>query len=170
MRAVRQIGVGSLHLAHAVKSEEHQESSGPFGSVFWANSARSLWMIKRAPGEGADDRVVEVALTHKKSNTGRLLAPLGLRLTFDSSRTTIQNMDLASSTLSTSLPLWQRMRALVAAHAMTVEDIALELDAQPKSVARAVQRMEIFRRGGDGRIWLSSQLSAASEPPDEDRF
>ena len=53
---------------------------------------------------------------------------------------------------------------------MTVEDSALELDAQPKSVARAVQRMEIFRRGGDGRIWLSSQLSAASEPPDEDRF
>ena len=170
MRAVRQIGVGSLHLAHAVKSEEHQESSGPFGSVFWANSARSLWMIKRAPGEGADDHTVEVALTHKKSNTGRLLAPLGLRLTFDARRTTIQNMDLASSTLSTSLPLWQRMRALVAAHAMTVEDIALELDAQPKSVARAVQRMEIFRRGGDGRIWLSSQLSAASEPPDEDRF
>ena len=170
MRAVRQIGVGSLHLAHAVKSEEHQESSGPFGSVFWANSARSLWMIKRAPGDGADDHTVEVALTHKKSNTGRLLAPLGLRLTFDARRTTIQNMDLASSTLSTSLPLWQRMRALVAAHAMTVEDIALELDAQPKSVARAVQRMEIFRRGGDGRIWLSSQLSAASEPPDEDRF
>ena len=170
MRAVRQIGVGSLHLAHAVKSEEHQESSGPFGSVFWANSARSLWMIKRAPGEGADDHTVEVALTHKKSNTGRLLAPLGLRLTFDARRTTIQNMDLASSTLSTSLPLWQRMRALVAAHAMTVEDIALELDAQPKSVARAVQRMEIFRRGGDGRIWLSSQLSAASAPTEEDRF
>jgi hypothetical protein len=170
MRAVRQIGVGSLHLAHAVKSEEHQESSGPFGSVFWANSARSLWMIKRAPGEGADDHTVEVALTHKKSNTGRLLAPLGLRLTFDARRTTIQNMDLASSTLSTSLPLWQRMRALVAAHAMTVEDIALELDAQPKSVARAVQRMEIFRRGGDGRIWLSSQLSAASAPTGEDRF
>jgi hypothetical protein len=171
MRAVRQIGVGSLHLAHAVKSEEHQESSGPFGSVFWANSARSLWMIKRAPGEGGDDRVVEVALTHKKSNTGRLLAPIGLRMTFDSSRTTIQAMDLASSTLANStLPLWQRMRALVAAHPMTVEDIAVELDAQAKSVARAVQRMEIFRRGGDGRIWLSSQLSAASAPTEEDRF
>ena len=170
MRAVSQIGVGSLHLAHAVKSEEHQESSGPFGSVFWANSARSLWMIKRAPGDGADDHTVEVALTHKKSNTGRLLAPLGLRLTFATRRTTIQNMDLASSTLSTTLPLWQRMRALVAAHPMTVEDIAVELDAQPKSVARAVQRMEIFRRGGDGRIWLSSQLSTASAADDEDRF
>ena len=170
MRAVSQIGVGSLHLAHAVKSEEHQESSGPFGSVFWANSARSLWMIKRAPGDGADDHTVEVALTHKKSNTGRLLAPLGLRLTFATRRTTIQNMDLASSTLSTTLPLWQRMRALVAAHPMTVEDIAVELAAQPKSVARAVQRMEIFRRGGDGRIWLSSQLSTASAADDEDRF
>jgi len=34
-----------------------------------------------------------------------------------------------------------------------------------------VQRMNIFRRGGDGRIWLSSQLSAASAPAeDEDRF
>jgi len=173
MRAVSQIGVGSLHLAHSVKSEEHQESAGPFGSVFWANSARSLWMIKRAPGEGADENIVEVALTHKKSNTGRLLAPLGLRLTFAASRTTIQHMDLASSTLSTALPLWQRMRALVAAHPMTAEDIALELDAQPKSIARAVQRMEIFRRGGDARIWLSSQLSAASAPAEdesEDRF
>jgi hypothetical protein len=172
MRAVSQIGVGSLHLAHSVKSEEHQESAGPFGSVFWANSARSLWMIKRAPSEGGDDNVVEVAMTHKKSNTGRLMVPIGLRLTFDSARTTIQNMDLASSTLAhTTLPLWQRMRALVAARPMTVEDIAVELDAQPKSVARAVQRMTIFRRGGDGRIWLSSQLSSASAPAeDEDRF
>ena len=114
-------------------------------------------------------------MTHKKSNTGRLLAPIGLRMTFDSRRTTIQNMDLAASTLaSTTLPLWQRMRALVAAHPMSVEDIALELDAQAKSVARAAQRMAIFRRGGDGRIWLSSQLSAASVPADpaedEDRF
>ena len=99
------------------------------------------------------------------------MAPIGLRMTFDSRRTTIQNMDLASSTLSTTLPLWQRMRALVAARPMSVEDMALELDAQPKSVARAVQRMAIFRRGGDGRIWLSSQLSAASAPADdEDRF
>jgi hypothetical protein len=30
--------------------------------------------------------------------------------------------------------------------------------------------MEIFRRGGDGRIWLSSQLSTASAADDEDRF
>jgi len=171
MRAVRQIGVGSLHLAHSVKSEEHQESAGPFGSVFWANSARSLWMLKRAPSDGGDDHTVEMAMTHKKSNTGRLLAPIGLRMTFDASRTTIRNMDLASSTLSTTLPLWQRMRALVAARPMSAEEMATELDAQPKSVARAAQRMAIFRRGGDGRIWLSSQLGAASAPaPDEDRF
>jgi len=172
MRAVSQIGVGSLHLAHSVKSEEHQESAGVFGSVFWANSARSLFFIKRAPSEGGDDTVVEVAMTHKKSNTGRLLAPIGLRMTFDSRRTTIQNMDLAASTLaSTTLPLWQRMRALVSARPMSVEQIATELDAQAKSVARAAQRMAIFRRGGDGRIWLSSQLSSASAPAeDEDRF
>lgn len=171
MRAVRQIGVGSLHLAHSVKSEEHQETSGPFGSVFWANSARSLWMMKRAPGDSGDGNVVEIAMTHKKSNTGRLMAPIGLRMTFDTRRTTIQNMDLASSALSTTLPLWQRIRTLVAARPMAVEDIATELDAQPKSVARAVQRMNIFRRGGDGRIWLSSPLRAGSAPAeDEDRF
>ena len=171
MRAVRQIGVGSLHLAHSVKSEEHQETSGPFGSVFWANSARSLWMIKRAPGDSGDGNVVEIAMTHKKSNTGRLMAPIGLRMTFDAQRTTIQNMDLAASTLSTTLPLWQRIRTLVGARPMAVEDIAVELDAQAKSVSRAVQRMDLFRRGGDGRIWLSSQLSAGSAPAaDEDRF
>ena len=99
------------------------------------------------------------------------MAPIGLRMTFDTRRTTIQNMDLASSALSTTLPLWQRIRTLVGARPMTVEDIAVELDAQPKSVARAVQRMNIFRRGGDGRIWLSSQLRAGSAPAeDEDRF
>jgi hypothetical protein len=40
-RAVRQIGGGSLHIAHVSKAEGADNK--PFGSTFWHNGARSTW-------------------------------------------------------------------------------------------------------------------------------
>ena len=45
-RCVRQIGLGSHHLAHVNRSENSDQK--PFGSSFWHNSARSTWFAKKS--------------------------------------------------------------------------------------------------------------------------
>jgi len=155
-RAVRYMGIGSLHLAHTTKSVEHGEDK-PFGSVFWSNGARSMWFVKR--GEGSEPHLVEVSLTHKKSNTGRRLPAVGLRFRFDLDRTHVERFDVADSAeLSATLPLWQRIKSLVGSRSMTIEQISEELDSKPDSVRKVVLRMDLFQRAADGHIRLATAL------------
>ena len=157
-RAVRFLGIGSLHLAHTTKSAEHGEDK-PFGSVFWSNGARSVWFVKRSGDQGDGGDVVEVALTHRKSNTGRRLPTFGLRLTFGPHDTRVDRFDVADSAeLSAALPIWQRVKALVGTRPLTVDEIALELDAKPDSVRRIVGRYDIFSRDADNRVRLATTL------------
>jgi len=157
-RAVRYLGIGSLHLAHTTKSHEHGEDK-PFGSVFWSNGARSVWLVKRNGDQGDGSNVVEVALSHKKSNTGRRLSTFGLRLSFSPDRTRVDRFDVADSVdLAGSLPLWQRVKSLVSTRPMTVDEIGRELSAKPDSVRKVVQRMDMFVRGEDDKISLGTTL------------
>ena len=58
-RAVRQLGeLGTLHIAHQTKSDEGDRA--PFGSIFWFNSARSIWYVK--PAEITEPGVTTVGL------------------------------------------------------------------------------------------------------------
>ena len=160
-RAVRYLGIGSLHLAHTTKSFEHGEDK-PFGSVFWSNGARSMWFVKR--GDSSDQHLVEVSLTHKKSNTGRRMPALGLRLRFDSDRTHVERFDLAdSSDLASTLPIWQRIRALVNARPLTVQQIADELGEKEDSISRTIRRMDIFTRDGENLVRLAASLTTGTE-------
>ena len=160
-RAVRQLGIGSLHLAHTTKSSEHGEDK-PFGSVFWSNGARSVWFIKRGSDHGESGRV-DVALSHRKSNTGRRLPTFGLRLVFGDDRTDVERFEVAESDdLGSSLPIWQRVKALVAVRPMSIDALALALGEKPESVSRTVRRMDAFVRGQDGQIHLASRLNAGN--------
>ncbi|MDA1095368.1 MAG: AAA family ATPase [Acidobacteria bacterium] len=157
-RAVRQLQVGSLHLAHTTKSLEHGTDK-PFGSAFWSNGARSVWFVKRN-SEDDTGNMVEVALMHRKSNTGRRLPTFGLRLVFLPDSTTIERFDIAQSAeLSKALPIWQRIRSLVATKPMTIAELATELDAKHDSVSRIVRSMDLFRRDDQDRVRLATALN-----------
>ncbi len=160
-RAVRSLGVGSLHLAHTSKSADHGEEK-PFGSVFFHNSCRSSFFLKRAGDEGEQgSNVLEVSLTHKKSNTGRRLPAIGVRLTFGPDTTAVERFNVAENTeLAGDLPIWQRIKALVATRPMTVDELAEELGERPASVGRAVRRMDIFSKGYDDRIRMTTALTS----------
>jgi hypothetical protein len=60
-RALRQLRIGSLHLAHVTKQAEGApDPVKPFGSTFWHNSARATWFAKRV--ESGDGQRFVVAL------------------------------------------------------------------------------------------------------------
>jgi hypothetical protein len=170
-RSLRSLNVGSLSIAHTTKGENSEQK--PFGSTFFSNGARSVWHVKRNDDEGSGSSTVELALSHRKSNTGQRLSTRGIKLGFTGSMTTVAEFDLAGSAdLATTLPIWQRVRSLVSARPMSLADLASELDAKPQSIARIVRRMELFSRDADDKVCLATATLTASSPTetDEGRF
>jgi hypothetical protein len=138
LRAVRQIGCGSLHIAHVNKGENADKK--PFGSTFWHNGARSTWFAKLAD-ETAGSETLNIGLYHRKSNLGRLHSPVGFSITFKDDRTVIRRADVADSPdLAGQLSVRQRMTHLLKSGAMHPDRIAEEIDADPETVRRTMRR------------------------------
>jgi hypothetical protein len=111
-----------------------------------------------------------MALSHRKSNTGQRLSTRGVKLDFAGATTTVEPFDLAGSAdLATTLPIWQRVKSLVAHTPMTIPQLASELEANPQSIARIVRRMDMFRRDESDRVCLA-ETTLVSLEPDEERF
>jgi hypothetical protein len=174
-RAVRQIGVGSLHLAHVTKNREGDKGSEqkPFGSVFWHNSARATWFAKLAETSTTGDAIT-VGLYNRKANLGPMRPALAFQIAFGSTRTEIDRVNVADvDDLAASLPYWQRMkRAIEASGPMKPIELAEELGATDENrertaetIARTARRLKgVFTRitGQDGvqRIALVSRRAA----------
>ena len=67
-----------------------------------------------------------------------------------------------SAELSSVLPIWQRIRALVSTRPLTVDELAEELSAKPESVSRIVRKFNIFHRGDDDKVRLATTLEGPS--------
>jgi hypothetical protein len=78
-RSVRQIGGGSLHIAHVSKGEGADQK--PFGSAFWYNGATCLWYVKQDEASAGTDSL-RIGLFNRKVNLARLRPPLGFSITF----------------------------------------------------------------------------------------
>ncbi len=140
-RAVRQIGIGSLHLAHINKSEAGDMK--PFGSSFWHNSARSTWFIKQATANADGDRVT-IGLFNRKANLTRPYPAVGFQFEFGLDTTRIARVNLADvEDLAGNLPLWQRVAHLIKAGGgvpLTLAQISEELGAKVDSIKKATTR------------------------------
>jgi len=155
-RAVRQIGLGSLHIAHVNKGEQADQK--PFGSSFWHNPARSTWFVKLA-ATSQDGRVTTIGLMNRKSNLGPQLPAVAYDVAFGQpeQRTTVSQVDAASvDELAASLPLRDRLRTAIQQSGGTPQTIAAlaeSLGAEKDSVEKTLKRnTKIFQRviGADG--------------------
>jgi hypothetical protein len=137
-RAARQIGGGSLHIAHITKGENADKK--PFGSTFWHNGARSTWFVQLAEGSAESDNL-QVGLFNRKSNLGRLRPPIGYAIRFEEEHTLFRRTDVADSPeLAGQLSVKQRMIHLLKRRSMTVTAIAEELDVEVNTVTQTVNR------------------------------
>jgi hypothetical protein len=152
-RAVRQLGIGTNHSAHVSKSESGDQR--PFGSTFWHNSARAIWNIKLA-NTSPDGQTLNLAAFDRKNNLGPKRPAVGVQVQFvDGDRVRFERVDAASiDEVADSLPLWQRIKAIVKSGPQTLAAIANELNhPNVDSVERAIRRHKgLFTKvpGGDG--------------------
>jgi hypothetical protein len=139
MQVVRATGVGSLHVAHISKAEGGDQK--PFGSAFWHNGARATWYVKPADGDHGSGRL-HLALHNRKANLSGKVAPRGVLVTFEHDRTTFSRADLRDvPELAATLPVGQRVRALLRNGTLTRQAIAEELeDVKADSLKRALNR------------------------------
>ena len=144
MGVCRQLHVGSLHLAHITKGGGDQgkdNTQKPFGSVFWHNLARSTWYMERAQDSGADDNMIRVGLYQRKANLGRLSKPIGFQMEFSDLETHVTRFNLGDDvSLSRRLTVPQRMQIALRGGAMTLEQMAEEIEADQDTILRNVRR------------------------------
>lgn len=147
-RAVRQIGLGSHHLAHVNRSDNGDQK--PFGSAFWHNSARATWFAKQT-ATSADGRCLAVGLFNRKANLTRQHPAIGFQFDFEAGRTTVTRVDVASvDELAKQLPLWQRIKTAVRYGPRTLASLAEELDTSVDTLDRTIRRKKnVFTRVPD---------------------
>tara|TARA_R100000988_G_scaffold95173_1_gene61298 strand:+ start:639 stop:2006 length:1368 start_codon:yes stop_codon:yes gene_type:complete len=98
--ALSAAGITSLTIGHVSKDDAKDKGHGkPFGSIFWWNEARNIWVIEA--GETYDNKVKEFALHQTKFNSGGGERPIGLRFTFDDPRIAkkveVERIDISSN-------------------------------------------------------------------------
>lgn len=157
--AARSLGVPWLALDHVTKSQGN-DSTRPFGSTYTHNLARLTWGLDKAQDETADATVV--SWSNHKRNNGRLLAKMGMRISFHTDAADrlqavmFQRVDLLETDLAEKMPLHNRITYALKGGPLTVDQLANELQANRESISRALRRGldKIFVKLGDERYAL----------------
>jgi hypothetical protein len=139
-RAVRQLGIGSYHIAHVRQGDGNDQR--PFGSAFWHNSARSTWYVKLAE-TSPDGQRLTIGLYNRKANLSALRAAVGFEVLFNQGRILFNRVNVAEvSALAESLPLWQRLKSALARanEPLTLAALADDLGANVDTLDRTVRR------------------------------
>lgn len=137
--AFRSLGIGGLLIGHKTKAEGGDEY--PFGSVFWHNTARATWLVKKQSELSASGFVS--GLFNKKANTGPISAPLAFDITYEPGRIRFGRRDahdVAEFAPQVTLR-WRIQQALRGGPRSQVE-LAADLEAELDSVRKALKRHE----------------------------
>jgi hypothetical protein len=134
--ALRQLGLGSVSIAHTTKATDGEGK--PFGSAFFHNGARLTWLFKKQQDIGGR---LTVGLFNKKANTGPLAPPVGFAIDWRQDGIAITRTDVRDvPNLADHVSLKYRLLQELAAGARTIADLAEDVDAKPDSVRKALER------------------------------
>jgi hypothetical protein len=161
-RCVRQLGIGSLHIAHISKAEGGDQK--PFGSAFFFNSARAVWNIK-ATEDGAGS--LTLGVFDRKPNLRARQQPFAIDVSFAPDRTTFKRTEIADvEAFAPQISLYQRIRASLRAGARTRDELAEALGSKPETLRRTINRaiekghlVKFPGPGGVERIGLPARAS-----------
>ncbi len=137
LRAARSLRIGIINIGHHSKGEGGDKR--PFGSVFWWNGGRSIWLAKKADSSPGENRAT-VGCFHAKVN-GPLCPPTGFEITFEGETTSLHRVDVADDAdLSQHLSIRQRMIGALRNGAMAREKLAETIGAKPETIKRTANR------------------------------
>jgi hypothetical protein len=160
MGYLRQLPCTRLVVAH-ISKESAQQARGrvdPFGSAFFRAGLRSGFEVRRSEEQQLDG-AVNLAVYHWKSNDGEHVRPFGLRVDFDGPRGPVkvstQRIDDVPD-LAARGSLLARLQAAMRGGAVTIYEVAEEVDEPTDNVAKTFRRYrdKVFTqvdKGGPGK-------------------
>jgi hypothetical protein len=142
-RCVRELGIGTLSLAHVTKKRYDDKGDAsehrPFGSTFWHNGARATWFGKSI--NATSDHSFTLGMFNRKNNLGPLLPAVGYEVSFRAGETTFARTSLADvAELADKLSTFERIVSALKAGPLTVSELADNLDAKLDTVEKTVKR------------------------------
>ena len=153
--AVRELGLTTIVIGQTSKKEDGKKTV--LGSTLFHYYARSIWEIRRE-SEGSDEEdYADVALFHRAANMSRLHEPIGLRVTYNGTKTRVELSDVRSMPeLLESLKLSVRITEALKSGAKTSKELASICSAQEATISRACRRMRSKGKVvplDDGKLW-----------------
>lgn len=137
-RALRQLKVGSLNLAHVTKGENSDKR--PFGSTFWFNGCRAAWYAEQAETPAGED-YIQVGLYHRKFNLGPARPAIGFEIAFSDDRTIVTSTNVADNEqLAGKLPLSQRLFHALKRGPKTLVALSEETGGSIETLERTIRR------------------------------
>lgn len=137
-RALRQLRVGSLNIAHVTKAGDFADQR-PFGSNFWHQGARVTWFVKadQQPGQSA----TTIGFINRKFNLGCRLPSIGFEVEFTADRTTFTRVNLADvDALADKMTTAERILSALTRGPQTVAALAEEFGAKVDTVEKTCKR------------------------------
>lgn len=170
IRALRQIGIGSLSIAHVTKNGEHNDQK-PFGSVFYHNGFRCTWYAAQADleVEATEGGPLSIGLWNRKSNLSRRHRPIGLELEFLPDATMIRRVDLATvEGLAGKLPVWRQIEGVLRRGPQTSAALADEIGASENTVRVALSKGKkrgrfVLLPGSGSAMWALAEVCATAD-------
>lgn len=148
---IRSFNCSTLTLDHVTKEAmKFDDNSGTaYGSVVKYNRVRCQWEMKKTQEE--DGSYIELALSNKKFNLGRLHKPIGIRINFENDSDVLVNVtfepcDLAENpVLSKTLPVKTRLiNSLRKIKRADVTTLAEYIDAKESTVRTELSRSKNY--------------------------
>jgi len=137
---MRSLGVTSVGITHTTKGQDNK----PFGSAFYWNYARSVFLVKKDQQSGSSSS--EIGIYHQKANHGELLQPYGATVLFDSDKITYSGSSVQSSpTLALHTSHRDRLIYALRNHNKSAEDLADELTTDKLTVTVGTVRATLNR-------------------------
>jgi len=145
-QALRSLKVTSLLIDHTNK-EGHL-----FGSVYKFNASRVIFEARKS--QQPDDDLIVFGLFHRKSNNSKLIRDMGFELSFEDDTAIFSRKDVRDTPLAEHMRVADQIAALLRRGAMTVPDIADELQKSEGHVRKVFSdnsRMFVRLNDNSGR-------------------
>jgi len=168
-KALRMLGCPALLIDHVAKDDgDGRKSRGPYGSVYKWNSVRAAWELRAGEDERAEGDATHLALVHRKHNLTARHRPIGIRLSRSDGHVLLIREDIADDeALAGTMTVAQRLeRVLLRSKPMSIGDLAEDIGADPKTVAKTLNRSDRFVKvGQEGRHQMWAVQARLEEPP-----
>jgi hypothetical protein len=87
INALNSLKTSIFLIAHKTKSDTKDANKYPFGSVFFYNGPRNIWLVRSDSDYNED--LLHIGLIHRKNNSGKYSPPKAIKISFENNRISI---------------------------------------------------------------------------------